>query len=169
MEIVANLFSFTGHLIDLCAGFAFNEKSKLILFSIVSSLCSLLAMFLLHSTAGCISVTVTIIRLYIIYQKDKYGWNIDWAVVVFIVGYAAIFLDNDLAVAFLMFFGNMVTFLSKWFCHKAQYLRIGACIANLIFIFPNYLIHNFSVIPFHVFNMITILLAYIKWYKQDKK
>lgn len=168
MEIIANVFSFTGHLIDVVTGFVFNEKSKILLYNILSSFCSLIAMFLLNSIAGCISVTVTIIRLWIIYLKDKYEWKINWIVLIFTIGYALVFFDNDFIIAFLIFFGNMVAFLSKWYCQSAQHLRIGACIANVVFIFPNYLIHNFSVIPFHIFNTVTILLAYYRWYKKEQ-
>ena len=168
MEIIANIFSFTGHLIDAVTGFLYNEKSKLILFNILSSLCSLLCMILLHSVAGCISVIVTIFRLVLIYYKDKYQWNIDWIFIVFVIGYLGVFLDNNTLVAMLLFLGNVIAFLPKWFCQKAQHLRIGACVANIVFIFPNYLIHNFSAIPFYIFNIVTISLAYYKWHKQER-
>ena len=168
MEIIANLFSFIGHSIDVIIGFKYNEKSKLLLFSVVSSSCSLIAMLLLHSLAGCISVIITILRLIVIYLKDKYFWNINWVFYLFLIGYLGVFLDKDVIVAFLFFIGNFVAFFSKWFCLKAQQLRIGACIANIIFILPNYLVHNYIAIPFHFFNIICILLAYYKWYKIEE-
>ena len=168
IELIANIFSFIGHLIDFIVGFKFNEKSKIMLFCIVSSSCSLIAMILLQSIAGCISVIVTIIRLWIIYLKDKHNWKIDWVIFVFIAGYTGVFIDKDITVAVFIFTGNMIMFLTKWFCQKVQYLRIGTLTANIIFILPNYLIHNFSAIPFYIFNIITISLAYYKWHKQEK-
>ena len=163
--LIANGFSFLGHIIDAVVGYKYNEKPKILLFNIISSCCSLLAMILLHSMAGCVSVIVTVFRLCVIYFKDKYHWKIDWAVLVFIAGYACIFLDSDFPVAVLMFTGNLVSFLPKWFCQQVQYLRIGAFLANFIFIFPHYLIDNFATIPFHIMNMVMILIAYIKWYR----
>lgn len=164
MEIVANVLSFAGHAVDTVTGFVLNDKPGILLSNILSSFLSLAAMACLGSLAGCIGVVVTIVRLCVIYLKDKNGWHIDWAVLVFSAGYACVFLDNDTVVASLMFLGNMVAFLPKWFCQDAQRLRIGACLANLVFIVPNILIHNFSAVPFHVFNSVTIFLAYLKWY-----
>lgn len=169
MELVANLFSFAGHLIDVIVGFKYNEKSKIVLFNIISSTCSLLAMYLLNSMAGCISVTVTIFRLVFIYLKDKYLWKVDWMFFIFLIGYGSVFFDNNLIVALFMFLGNIIAFSSKWFLKKAQHLRIGVCTANIIFIFPNIFIHNFSAVPFYLFNAVLITLAYIKWYKYEKE
>ena len=168
MELIANVFSFLGHTMDMVVGYKYNEKAKIILFGILSSLCSLIAMFLLHSLAGCISVVVTMIRLYVIYLKDKNNWKIDWITILFVLGYGFVFLDNDVLVAFLLFVGNVVAFLPRWFCQNVQYIRIGACMANIIIIFPHYLIHNYSGMFFHVVNVITILLSYYKWYRVEK-
>ena len=168
MEVAANLFSFIGYLIDVIIGFRYNVKSKIILFSIISSSCSLAAMFLLHSLAGCIGVTVTIIRLVIIYLKDKYCWKIDWIFFLFVIGYCNIFFDADIFVAIFMFLGNIIMLFSKWFLKKVQYLRIGTFLANLIFIFPNFKIHNYSAVLFLLFNIVMLLLSYYKWYLIEK-
>lgn len=163
MQIIANIFTALGHIIDAVAGFKFNEKDKIMLSCILSSTCSLVAMILLKSTAGAVSVLVTLTRLSFIYFKDKYNWKVDFVSIIFIGMYAMVFFDKNIVVATLMFAGNMCSFLPKWFCKDVQQIRIGAMGANVFSIIYSSMIGNYASIPFNVANIVLISLAFLKW------
>jgi len=169
MLILANVISFLGYLTDIVVGFKYNEKAKIVLFNLVSSSCSLIAMLLLHSLSGCVSVGVTLIRLIVIYLKDKYKWSkANILVPIFVVGYACVFFDKNILIASLMFTAQMSAFLPKWFCQNAQALRLGNIVSCALTIPSSYLVGNYSAIPFCILGIVTTIPAYIKWYKVEK-
>jgi hypothetical protein len=120
-------------------------------------------MILLKSTAGAVSVLVTLARLSFIYFKDKYHWKVDFVSIVFIGMYTMVFFDKNIVVATLMFAGNMCSFLPKWFCKDVQQIRIGAMGANVFSIIYSSMIGNYASIPFNVANIVLISLAFLKW------
>lgn len=162
--IVANIISAFGHFWDFFVGFKFNEKSKVLLLSLVSSGASFVCMILLNSWSGIVSVSVTMARLLAIYWKDKHKYKVPWLLMLFILLYSMVFFDENLLVALLMFIGNMMSFLPKWFCKNVQHIRLGALGANIICIAYSLLIMNYASIPFNIFNVVTICVSLIKWH-----
>ena len=170
MEVlVANIISAFGHFWDFFVGFKFNEKSKVLLLSLVSSGASFICMILLSSWSGIVSVSVTMARLLAIYWKDKHSYKATWLLFLFLLLYSMVFFDENWIVALLMFIGNMMSFLPKWFCKNVQYIRLGALGANCMCIAYSILIKNFASIPFNIFNVVTICVSLVKWHIVENK
>ena len=69
--IIANVLVIFNHFLDFYFNMKYKEKSKILLSNIATSTISLLSYILLHSTAGAISCIITILRVMVIYYKDK--------------------------------------------------------------------------------------------------
>lgn len=163
--VLANVSSLAGNLVDFFVGLRYNEKSKIILFNLLSSSFSLIAMILLQSKAGAISVIVTMVRLATIYLKDKY--KLKWVnplILVFIALYGLTFLDNNVWVAFSIFVCNMCSFIPKWVSKDMQKIRAGALLANIAILWTNVVIKNYASLPFNIFAIVSISIQFVKWH-----
>lgn len=164
--VLANIFSLAGNLVDFFVGLHYNEKSKIILFNLLSSSCSLVAMILLQSKAGAISVVVTMVRLATIYLKDKH--KLKWMnplIIVFIALYGLTFLDNNVWVALTIFASNMCSFIPKWVSKDMQKIRAGGLLANIVILWTNVIIKNYASLPFNIFAIISISIQFVKWHR----
>ena len=164
LVIIGNALVVAGHLIDFIAGYFFNEKPTILKFNILTSIISTIANICFKAVGGIISTLTTILRLIVIYLKDKYNKKFIIPFIVICILYLNAFWDWRGIASIFLVVSSFCAFLPKWFSKNVQHMRIGGLLANITNI-PYYLIiQNYTGIIISIINSITISISIIKWH-----
>ena len=78
--LIANALAFIAHCIDWFFCYKYKDKSRILQGNMLSSTMSIIVCLILSAYAGVISSLITLLRIVVIYYKDKYNkkWYVDY-------------------------------------------------------------------------------------------
>ena len=167
MVILGNLISASAYALDFIFGYLYNKKSIILLENIVSSIMTILASLCLGAVSGAIIAGITILRLIVIYQKDKKQKQWIPLYVVFLAVYMSVTVREFTWITVFLILSSLCSFTVKWFAPKMQTIRISAIIANLLAIPYSFAYKNYTAAGINILNTIGITISYIKWKKTE--
>lgn len=164
MLILANIIVVLQYLLDFLIGYKYNKKSTILKGNMLTSSMSVASSLMLGATAGAVSSVITIIRLAIIYIKDKYNKRFIIPFVLLCIMYLSVLFEHKGYETILLVISNFFSFIPKWFSRNPQHLRMGGLMSNICIIPYFLLVHNYTGTGFAVFNIVTIAINLIKWH-----
>ena len=167
--VIGNIISFFGSLIDFVLNLKFNEKAKILIGNVFSSLMTITAYIFLKVYDGIISCIVTIIRLITIYFKDKYNKSCNFLFIIFIGLYGLVFLHYAGIKTIILFVSTMCSLIPKWLSKDMQKIRVGTFFAHILSIIYNIMIVNYAVILIHIISSILVIVTIVKWHNNKIK
>lgn len=166
--IIANCITVLVHVLDFYFGYKYRDKPTILKANILTSSMSVITYIILGGWAGVISSLTTIARLITIYYKDKKNQKFHFAFIAFCLAYLSSISDWTGWYVVLLVISMYCSFLPKWFSKNTQYMRLGGLFANILLIPYQILVKNYASVPMNIFNIITISISFIKWYRLDK-
>lgn len=167
--ILANVLVVFNHFLDFYFNMKYKEKSKILLSNIATSTISLLSFVLLNSVAGIVSCAVTILRVIVIYYKDKKGKRWIPLFILFAILYLSPLLDFETPLVILLCISNYILYIPKWFSKDMQFIRATSCLACILLVPYLIYIQNYSGAIFTIIDIVTYFSSYMKWKVKDKK
>ena len=166
MEVLGNIISLAGGLVDFIFDLKFNEKKRILQGNFISSSLSLIALLCLRAYDGVINCIVTILRLATIYIKDKYHKKCRFLFIVFFILYCFVFFDFAGIQTIVLFLSTICSFVPKWISTDMQKIRLGSLTSYILIIIYNLLIGNILVIPLDIVYAILTVVTLTKWAKK---
>ena len=166
--VLANALAFIAHCIDWFFCYKYKDKSRILQCNMLSSTMSIIICLILGAYAGAISSLVTLLRIVVIYYKDKY--NKKWYVlfIVFCLLYMTVLFDNQGIWVILLWLSNYVIFIPKWFSKDTQKIRIGGILTCLMIIPYEWYIQNYVTMVLVIIEAIITVVSSIKWQRVKK-